>query len=71
MKKSVKITFTAIIAAIVSVLMAASLIPNITFAVPAVAGLLIIPVFAELGAVWGFLVFIVSVVTLIFILDKR
>ena len=70
MKKSVKITFTAIVAAIISVLMAASLIPNITFAVPAVAGLLMISVFAELGAVWGFSAFIVSAVTSFFMSDK-
>ena len=70
MKKSVKITFASITAALVSALMSASLIPNITFAVPAVAGLLMIPVFAQCGVIWALLSFFVSALTSFFISDK-
>lgn len=70
MRNSVKITFAAIISALITVLMAASLIPNVTLAVPAVAGLLIIPVFAQCGALYAFFAFLVSGFTSFFISDK-
>lgn len=70
MKNSTKITFAAVVAAIISVLMSASLIPNITFAVPAVAGLLIISVFAQCGTLYAFLTFAVSGFLSFFISDK-
>ena len=70
MKQSVKIAFCGIIAALTAVLMAASLMPNLTFAVPAVAGLLVIPVFAEAGALYAALCFIAASVISFFIGDK-
>ena len=70
MKKSIKITFAAIVSALVTVVMAASLIPNITLAAAAVAGLLIIPVFAQCGALYAFFAFLVSGFTSFFISDK-
>lgn len=70
MKNISKITFAAVVSALISVLMSASLIPNITFAVPAVAGLLIIPVFVQCGAVYAFLSFAVSGFLSFFISDK-
>ena len=60
MKKSVKIAFCGIMAAIITVLMAASLIPNATYAAPAVAGLFIIPVFIEAGTGWALACYLVS-----------
>ena len=50
--------------------MSASLVPNVTFAVPAIAGLFTISVFAEIGAVWAFGTFFVSAVLSFFIADK-
>ena len=70
MKSSIKVAFCGIIAAMVCAVMAASLIPNITFAVPAVAGLLLIPVFAEAGIGAAFSCFIASAAVSFFIGDK-
>ena len=70
MKNSIKLTFCGIIAALITVLMAASLVPNITFAVPAIAGLLIIPVFAEVGLGYSVACFFVSAALSYFISDK-
>ena len=70
MKKSVKIAFCGVISALIVSVMAASLIPNITFAVPAIAGLLVIPVFAEAGALYAVFCFIVSAPLSFFICDK-
>lgn len=60
MKNSVKIAFCGIVTAFVCVIMTASLIPNITLAVPAVAGLFLIPVIAEAGVVPALLCFAAS-----------
>lgn len=70
MKQSVKIAFCGIIAALISVFMIASFIPNLTFAVPALAGLLLIPVFSEAGAGYALLCFFASAVLSFFIGDK-
>ena len=70
MKNSVKIAFCGISAALIAAVMAASLIPNITFAVPAIAGLLVIPVFAEAGALYAVFCFSVSGALSFFIGDK-
>ena len=70
MKSSIKITFCAVVSALIAVVMSASLVPNITFAVPAIAGLFIISVFAEIGAVWAFGTFFVSAILSFFIADK-
>ncbi len=70
MKKSVRIAFCGVVTALVCVMMSASLIPNITFAVPAIAGLIMIPVFAEAGAVSAFLSFFASSIISFFISNK-
>ena len=70
MKASVKVAFCGIVAALVCAVMAASLIPDITFAVPAIAGLLLIPVFAELGTTAAFSCFAVSSAVSFFIGNK-
>ena len=70
MKQSIKVAFCGIIAALISVFMIASFIPNLTFAVPALAGLLLIPVFAEVGAVYALLCFFASAVLSFFVGDK-
>ena len=70
MKKSVKVAFGGIVSAIVCIIMAASLIPNVTFAAPAVAGLMLIAVFAEAGAVYAAGGFIASGILSFFISNK-
>ena len=70
MKKSFKIAFCGIVSALVCAVMAASLMPDLTFAVPAVAGLLFIPVFAHAGVPAAFACFVSSTVLSFFIGDK-
>ncbi|MBO4433162.1 MAG: hypothetical protein J5852_06500 [Clostridia bacterium] len=70
MKKTVKIAFCGIIAALITGVMAASLIPDLTFSVPAIAGLFIIPVFAEAGYAYALLCFFASSALSFFIGDK-
>ena len=70
MKNSIKIAFCGVISAVITVIMAASIIPNLTFAVPAVARLFIIPVFAEAGAIPAAFCFAVSSGLSFFIGDK-
>lgn len=70
MKNSVKLAFCGIFTALASVFMAASLIPDMTFAIPAIAGLFIIPVFIEAGTPRAILCFVASAVLSFFIGDK-
>lgn len=70
MKNSIKITFCAVISALITVVMSASLIPSVTFAVPAIAGLITISVFAEIGAVWALGTFFASAMLSFFVADK-
>ncbi|MBO4694083.1 MAG: hypothetical protein J5659_06825 [Clostridia bacterium] len=70
MKASIKVTFAGIITAIVCVIMLASHIPNITLAVPAVAGVMLISVFAEAGIYWALLCYAASSVMSFFTADK-
>lgn len=70
MKTSVKVAFCGIVAALISVVMTASFIPNVTFAVPAVAGLLTISVFAEAGVAPAVLCFVASGILSFFISDR-
>lgn len=70
MKKSIRIAFCGIISALISVVMIASLIPDVTLAVPAIAGLFIIPVFAELGVGSAIACFIASSAVSFFVSDK-
>ena len=53
MKQTVKITFCGIIAALSAVFMLLSYFPYLTYAVPAVAGLLIMITVIEAGHKWG------------------
>ncbi len=70
MKNSVKIAFCGIVSAIISVIMVASLLPDVKFAVPAIAGLFLIPVFAEAGAGYAAACFTASSTVSFFISDK-
>ena len=61
MKRTIHLTFCGIIAALsVVVLFFTGLIPIATLALPALAGLFLIPVVAELGVPWGFGVYAVA-----------
>lgn len=70
MKNTVKIAFCGIISAIVCAFMALSVIPNITFAIPAIAGLFLISVLAETGYLWALSVYFVSAVISFFTANK-
>ena len=70
MRKSIKIAFCGIVSAVISVIMIASLFPDVTFAVPAIAGLFLIPVFAEVGAGYAAVCFITSSAVSFFISNK-
>ena len=71
MKKSFKIAFCGIVSALVCVIMAASLMPDLTFAVPAIAGLMFIPVFANAGVPAAIACFVSSSLLSFFIGDKN
>ena len=60
MKKTGKITFSAILAALVSVFMITSFFPYLTYGIPALASLCIMVAVVEMGVKWGFAVYIVS-----------
>ena len=62
MKNTVKLTFSAIMAALSAAVMLTSLFPYLTIAIPAVAGLFVMLVTIELGAKWATLSFLVSAV---------
>ncbi|MBR4910036.1 MAG: hypothetical protein IKZ47_01775 [Clostridia bacterium] len=70
MKNSVKVSFCGIVAALATATMAASLIPNATFAAPAIAGLFMIVAFAEAGALPALAAYIASAILSFFIADK-
>lgn len=55
MKNSKKITFSAIMAALATVIMLVSYFPYLTFAVPAVSGLCIMVVVIEINKMWALL----------------
>ena len=52
MKNSKKITFSAIMAALATVIMLVSYFPYLTYAVPAIAGLCIMVVVIEINKKW-------------------
>lgn len=62
MKQTVKITFCGIIAALSAVFMLLSYFPYLTYAVPAVTGLLIMAVVIEAGYKWAFGAYIAAAV---------
>ena len=70
MKSSIKVAFCGVVAALITAFMAISLIPNATFAAPAVAGLLVIAVFAQFGALPALGCYFASAVLSFFIADK-
>lgn len=61
MKRNLKITFCGIIAALAAVVMLLSYFPYLTYAVPAVAGLLLTTVVIEIGLKWSVCTFFASV----------
>ena len=60
MKKTGKITLSAILSALVSVFMITSFFPYLTYGIPALASLFIMVAVVEMGVKWGFAVYIVS-----------
>lgn len=60
MKKTGKMTLSAILAALVSVFMITSFFPYLTYGIPALASLFIMVAVVEMGVKWGFAVYIVS-----------
>ncbi len=62
MKKSVKIAFSALLAALAAAFMVGSLFPYLTYAIAAFASLFIMVVVIELGVKWGLAAYIVSAV---------
>lgn len=60
MKKTGKITFAAILAALASVFMISSFFPYLTYGIPALASLFIMVAVVELGVKWGFAAYAVS-----------
>ena len=60
MKSTVKLTFSAIMAALSATVMLTSLFPYLTIAIPAVAGLFVMLVTIELGTKWAVLSFSAS-----------
>lgn len=72
LKNSVKIALCGVIAALSAVIMfLTGVIPIATVALPALAGLLLVPVVAELGLSWGFGVFAVCAVISFLIAPDR
>lgn len=67
MKNTSKITLCAITAALCAVVMLTSYFPYLTYAIPAIAGLLTMVPLIEVGSAWGFATYAVSgVLALIF-----
>lgn len=62
MKKTGKITFSAILAALAAVFMITSFFPFLTYGIPALASLFIMVAVVEMGVKWGLAVYIVSAV---------
>ncbi len=60
MKKTGKITFSAILAALAAVFMISSFFPYLTYGIPALASLFIMVAVVEMGVEWGIAVYIVS-----------
>lgn len=60
MKKTGKMTLSAILAALASVFMITSFFPYLTYGIPALASLFIMVAVVEMGVKWGFAVYIVS-----------
>lgn len=60
MKKTVKIAFCGMMAALSVAIMLLAYFPYFTYAVPALAGFLIIVVYVEAGAKWAFSVYAVT-----------
>ncbi len=65
MKKTGKITFCAIMAALSCVFMLTSFFPYMTYGIPAIAGLFIMIAVIETGKLWGFASFVASVAVLL------
>lgn len=72
MKQTQKITFGGMMAALgVVLLMLASILPLFVFAVPAIAGLLLVPVCIECSPKWGFGVYAVTAVLALLLVPDR
>lgn len=69
MKSNIKVTFSAIMAALATVFMLLSYFPYLTYAIPAISGLCIMAVVIEINKKWAFGAFLVSA-TLVFLLAE-
>ncbi len=69
MKRTTKITLSAMMAALAAAFMLLSYFPYLTYAIPAVAGLFIMVIVIELNCKWAFLGYIASAV-LVFLLAE-
>ena len=72
-KQTMQVAFSAVIAALATVVMAlAGIIPVATIALPALSGLCVIPVVYEFGVRWGFGVYaVVSVLSFFLVADRE
>ena len=72
-KQTMSVAFSAVIAALSTVVMAmAGIVPTATVALPAFAGLCVIPVVYEFGVRWGFGVYAaVSVLSFLLVADRE
>lgn len=72
-KQTMQVAFSAVIAALSTVVMAmAGIVPTATVALPALAGLCVIPVVYEFGVRWGFGVYLaVSLLSFLFVADRE
>ena len=72
-KQTMQVAFSAVVAALSTVIMAmAGIIPVATVALPALSGLCVIPVVYEFGVRWGFGVFaVVSVLSFFLVADRE
>ncbi|MBO7218313.1 MAG: hypothetical protein J6V50_06375 [Clostridia bacterium] len=62
MKKTNKITLSAILAALAAVFMITSFFPYLTYGIPALASLFVMVAVVEIGVKWGFATYIVAAV---------
>ena len=71
MKKSGKVALGGIIAAFAILIMLIAWFPSLTYAVPAIAGALLIIIVIEINAKWAFLVYLVVAFLALLICEKE
>lgn len=71
MKTTVKITFGALCAALAAVFTLAAYFPYVTYAAPALAGLMLMPLIVETDCKWAFGAYLVSALPVILFAEKE